>query len=104
MDEPEELFDQAPCGYVVTRPDGTFTRVNRTFVNLAGRPREALLSNMRIQDLLAQAGRVFYETHYTPLLRLQGSVKEIALDVVRPTGERVPVLELVRGEYIPRWR
>ena len=37
-------------------------------------------------------GRIYHETHYAPLLRMQGSVREIALDLVRADGARLPVL------------
>ena len=37
-------------------------------------------------------GRVFHETHLAPLLRMQGAVREIALDVVRVDGSVLPCL------------
>ena len=88
----EELYENAPCGYVTTRPDGTIVRVNRTLLRWTGRPREALLSRQRFQDLLTVPGRVFYETHVAPLLRMQGMVKEIAFDLVAEDGALLPVL------------
>ena len=38
------------------------------------------------------AGRIFYETHFAPLLRMQGFFNEVALDLVRKDGEPFPVL------------
>jgi sigma-B regulation protein RsbU (phosphoserine phosphatase) len=38
------------------------------------------------------AGRIFYETHLAPLLRMQGFFNEVALDFVTANGERLPVL------------
>jgi sigma-B regulation protein RsbU (phosphoserine phosphatase) len=29
-DDLEDLFENAPCGYVSTRPDGRITKVNHT--------------------------------------------------------------------------
>ena len=46
----------------------------------------------RFQDLLTGGGRIYHETHYAPLLRMQGSVREIAVDVVTADGRRLPVL------------
>ena len=37
-------------------------------------------------------GRVYHETHMAPLLRMQGAVREIALDVVRRDGSVLPCL------------
>jgi sigma-B regulation protein RsbU (phosphoserine phosphatase) len=42
--------------------------------------------------LLTPGGRIFHETHYAPLLHLQESVREIAVDLVRADGSRLPAL------------
>ena len=51
----------------------------------------------RFQDLLSPGGRIYHETHYAPLLRMQGSVREIAVDIVRADGSRLPVLVELRA-------
>jgi sigma-B regulation protein RsbU (phosphoserine phosphatase) len=38
------------------------------------------------------AGRIYYETHIAPLLRMQGFFNEFALDFVSERGDRVPVI------------
>jgi PAS domain-containing protein len=43
----EELYENAPCGYVTTRPDGTIVRINRTFLLWTGFERDALLAGRR---------------------------------------------------------
>ncbi|CAA9272124.1 MAG: hypothetical protein AVDCRST_MAG93-2684 [uncultured Chloroflexia bacterium] len=88
----EDLYEHAPCGYVSTLPDGTFARVNHTFLSWTGYQRDELLAGKRFQDLLPVAGRIFYETHYAPMLRMQGFVNEIAFDLVCRDGRRLPVL------------
>ena len=99
-DSAEELFEQAPCGYLTTLLDGSIVRVNRTFEAWTGLDRRELLAGRRFQDLLTAGGRVYYETHYTPLLHMQGAVNEIALDIVRADGSRLPALvnSVVREE------
>jgi phosphoserine phosphatase RsbU/P len=42
--------------------------------------------------LLNIAGRMFYETHIAPLLRMQGFFNEVALDLISRTGEKIPVI------------
>jgi PAS domain S-box-containing protein len=88
----EDLYEHAPCGYVSTLPDGTFAKVNHTFLWWTGYQREELLAGKRFQDLLTVAGRIFYETHYAPLIQMQGFVNEIAFDIVCRDGHRLPVL------------
>ena len=85
----DDLFETAPCGYLTTALDGSILRVNRTFEELAGRKRDELLGT-RFQDLLTPDGRIYHETHYAPLLRMQGSVREIAIEIVRSDGSNVP--------------
>ena len=87
----EDLFENAPCGYLTCRPDGTITRVNRTLEAWTGFSRDALLGRP-FRELLAPAGRIYHETHYLPVLQLQGSVREIALEIVRADGTRLPAL------------
>jgi PAS domain S-box-containing protein len=88
----EDLCEHAPCAYLTTLPDGTMVRVNRTFVEWTGYSREALLAGKKIQTLLSIGSRIYYETHYAPLLRMQGVANEIALEVVRDDGRILPVL------------
>jgi sigma-B regulation protein RsbU (phosphoserine phosphatase) len=38
------------------------------------------------------AGRIYYETHIAPLLRMQGFFSEFALDFETAAGERLPVI------------
>ena len=87
----EELFEDAPCGYLTCRIDGTILRVNRTFEHWTGFERSTLLGR-RFRDLLTAPGRIYHETHYVPLLQMQGAVREIALDIVRADGSRLPAL------------
>jgi sigma-B regulation protein RsbU (phosphoserine phosphatase) len=88
----EELLEDAPCGYICTRVDGTIIRVNRTLESWTGIPRDRLLAGMRFQDLLPGGSRIYYETHYAPLLLMQGSVREIAVEIIRADGSRLPAL------------
>jgi PAS domain S-box-containing protein len=88
----EDLYENAPCGYVSALPGGLIVRVNQTFLTWTGYRREDLVGRRRFQDLLTAGGRIFHETHYAPLLQMQGSVREIAVDMVCADGTRLPAL------------
>ncbi|MDQ3739512.1 MAG: SpoIIE family protein phosphatase, partial [Actinomycetota bacterium] len=88
----EDLLEHAPCGYLSTRLDGTIVRVNRTFEEWTGLRREELVGRRRFQDLLPAGGRIYHDTHYAPLLQMQGWVRAIAVEVVRADGSRLPAL------------
>lgn len=87
----EDLFEHGPCGYLLTQVDGTILRANETLLGWTGFDRNDLMGR-RFQDLITVSGKLFYETHYFPLLRLQGSVMEAAFDVLRRDREPLPVL------------
>lgn len=78
----QQIYEDAPCGYISTLLDGAIVRVNNTFLNWTGYAREDLVSQKRLQDLLTAPSKIFYETQLAPLLEMQGSVKEVALDLV----------------------
>jgi PAS domain S-box-containing protein len=88
----EELYEHAPCGFLSTLPNGTIVQVNQTFLTLTGYSREEVLAGRRFQDLLAVGGKIFHETHYMPLLQLQGFANEISFDLVCKDGKALPVL------------
>ena len=87
---PEDLVDDAPCGLLSVRPDGTVATVNRTFLRWTGHDRAALVG-AQFRELLAVGDRIFYETHHAPLLQMQDEVREIAVTLVCPRG-RLPAL------------
>ncbi|HET9639695.1 MAG TPA: ATP-binding protein [Allosphingosinicella sp.] len=87
----EILYEDAPCGYLATLPDGTILRANRTFLRWTGYSAEELCGT-RLQDKLTLAGRIYHETHFAPLLRMQGAISEVALDFVCKSGDRLPTL------------
>lgn len=86
-----ELFESAPCGYLITTPDGVITQVNSTFERWTGHAREVLIGTP-FADLLTAPGQLFYETRYVVVLRLAGEVREVALSVRCADGSEVPLL------------
>jgi len=65
--------------------------VNKTLCTWTGYS-PAYFAGKRLHEFLNMAGRIYYETHIAPLLRMQGFFNEFALDFVTESGERLPVL------------
>jgi sigma-B regulation protein RsbU (phosphoserine phosphatase) len=86
----EDLYENAPCGYIVARPDRSIVRVNQTLVAWLGYER-ATLTDKSFTDLLAVGSRIHYETHFAPLLQVQGQLTSITVDLVTAEGARLPV-------------
>ncbi len=87
----EDLYENAPCGYVSMRHDGRIVKVNATLLDWLEMPRDAVLGKY-FHEFLNVPGRIFYETHFAPLLRMQGFFHEVALDLVSRSDRRLPVL------------
>ncbi|MFI5639559.1 SpoIIE family protein phosphatase [Streptomyces goshikiensis] len=91
-DSTEELYECAPCGYLSTLMDGTIAKINKTLLDWLGLDREAVVGRMRFTDLLTVGGKLYHETHFAPLLRMQGELGGVALEIRKADGVRMPVL------------
>jgi sigma-B regulation protein RsbU (phosphoserine phosphatase) len=84
------LWENAPCGHVVADSQGRIVRVNATLSRWLGHSPDAL-SGRQFPDLLTAGGRVRYETHLGPLLRLSGDLAGINVDMVSAHGAQLPM-------------
>ena len=91
VEDLEDLFENAPCGYISAGADGRITKANSTFATWLGGNKADLIGR-RFPDFLNIAGKIYYETHFAPLMRMQGFFNEVALDLVRADGSTLPVL------------
>lgn len=87
----QPLLDTAPCGFLSLRDDGSITLVNSTLGEWLGYSPDEL-QGQHIDHLLPAAGRIFYQTHVFPLLRIQGYVQEVYFPLRRQNGSHVPML------------
>jgi sigma-B regulation protein RsbU (phosphoserine phosphatase) len=100
LPDAEALFRFAPCGLLVTTHDGTIRRVNATLCAWLGRTDTELVDRTRFQDLMTVGSRIFHQTHWAPLLQIQGSVAEVKLELRGAGGESIPaVVNAVRREH-----
>lgn len=94
------LYNDAPCGLLLTTTKGAILRVNQTFCRWSGHSAEALTDGRTFQSLLTVGGKIFHQTHWTPLLQMQGSVAEVKLDLVHADGTKIPfVMNAQRREW-----
>ena len=92
LPDAETLFQHAACGLLLCATDGTILRANATFCTWLGYAEHELVSAKKLQDLLTIGGRVFHQTHWRPLMQVQGSVAEVLLDVRQCQGDKLPML------------
>lgn len=87
----DELLDNAPCGFLSFTDDSEIITVNATLLALLGYgPGE--LHGRHVELIMSVAGRIFYQTHFFPLLKLHCKVEEAYLSLRSKSGDDVPVL------------
>ncbi|MEV7730396.1 SpoIIE family protein phosphatase [Streptomyces sp. NPDC087917] len=91
-DSAEELYEQAPCGYLSTLMDGTIAKINTTLLDWLGLDRARVVGRMRFSDLLTVGGKLYHETHFAPLLQMKGEASGIALEIKTAGKQRILVL------------
>src|SRR5262245_45013873 len=91
LGETEDQYNQAPCGLHSLDKDGFFVRVNETELRWLGYTRDELIGKKNIVDLLTSDSAARFHEHF-PRLKLQGSVRDLDVELVRKDGSILPVL------------
>lgn len=86
----DELLNKAPCGYVSFTDDGKIVQANATLQKIV--EEENSLKDRPFESLLSPGSRIFYQTHFFPILKLNGVIEELYLSLRTTTGLNVPVL------------
>jgi sigma-B regulation protein RsbU (phosphoserine phosphatase) len=87
----EDMVENAPCGYVTLHANGRIEHVNLTFLAWSGHAADQMVGK-RFSDFLTMPGRIYYETHIAPLLRMQGFFNEFAIDMLTAGGEPLQMI------------
>jgi sigma-B regulation protein RsbU (phosphoserine phosphatase) len=87
----DELYDAAPCGFLLAARDGTLLHGNATICRWLGYD-AVQVATLRLNDLMTMGGRIFFHTHLQPLLRIQGSVSEVKLEIRAADGRLLPMI------------
>lgn len=88
----EELYQNAPCGYLSFLPNGTIIKVNKTLLSWLSLTNEEVVSRMKFIDLIAKGGAIYYEMIFLPSIKMHGRLNEINLDIIKKDGSTLPVL------------
>lgn len=87
----DELLDTAPCGFVSFADDGSILRTNARLRQRLGYS-AGELEGKPLEKILSIGGRIFYHTHFFPLLKMQRGVEELYFSLKSKSGEEIPVL------------
>jgi PAS domain S-box-containing protein len=87
----DELLNNLPCGLLSFADDGVVRLANGTLHAMLGYA-AGEIEGQHVERLLTIAGRIFYQTHFFPLLRLHGRAEEIFLLLRCKDGREVGAL------------
>ena len=87
----EERYDNGPFGLLAFFDDGSLYDVNSTAASVLKYAANDLRS-MNIERILTLSARIFYQTHFYPLVKMQGHAEEIFLILQAKDGSQIPVL------------
>jgi len=91
MSQMDDLLNTAPCGFLSFTDDGKIVLANSTLLELLGYEPGELLG-VHVESLLPVASRIFYQTHFFPLLKLHDRVEEVYFTLRSRGGAEIPVL------------
>lgn len=79
-----------PCAVILTDTSGAVLFINQWAQTAFGLTEQALPD--RLEHILPRAGQIFLQTHILPMLRNEGEVKEIYLQVNGTASTQIPML------------
>jgi len=100
----ESYVQHAPCLFFVTSDNGTLLDVNDYLCESLQYSRRELLG-LKPDVFFSVATRIFQQTHFYPLLKMQGHAEEIYLTLLTKDGGQLPVLinaerKVLEGEAV----
>ena len=99
----DPLLDCAPFWFLSFGDDGRIALANTTLLNRLGYGRDEI-AGKHVESILSRPGRLFYQTHVFPLVKMQGRANEVFLLVESKSGEQFGSLwNLVRCQRGGRW-
>lgn len=88
----KELFHASPCGYAILSKKNKFLKINQTLLKWLKYQSSEELEGKFFQEILSVADKIYFETHFYPLILIQKNVREINLQLERKDGTKIPVL------------
>lgn len=86
-----EYLNQAPVLYFCCKDEGTLLEVNAMLCATLGFSKEELLGK-KVDEIYTLPSRIFHQTHFSPLLKLQNQASEIFITLQTKAKQPVPVL------------
>lgn len=89
-------YELLPCGILWTDEKHEIGYVNSLLTSLLDFSSEELVAQRRFYELLSTAGKLYFDTYFSPSLALEGEIKETNFEMVDKAGARHPVVVNVK--------
>ncbi len=86
LNDPEELYQNAPNGYLTILPDGSIVKINTVLLEWLGYTEDQIIGQKKFADFLSKGGNIHYEMFFRPMININGSVKELSYEFIRQDG------------------
>lgn len=87
----DDFFENSPNGYFSFFDDGGLYVVNNTLCSLL-RYEKHELQEKNVEFIFTLATRIFYQTHFFPLVKMHGHAEEIFISLRTKDNQHLPVL------------
>ncbi len=91
LQDSEDFFEQSLSGFLIADAKNIIVRSNTRLATWLGTTVDELVGK-RFSDLLSIGSKIYFETHLSPLLRMQGFFDEILVEIIGASGNRSKVL------------
>ena len=98
--EAQQFFEESFSGFLIADEKNRIIRSNNRVLNWLGISSEEI-TGKKFSDLLSIGSKIYFETHLSPLLKMQGYFDEILIELSATTGRKIKIF--INAKYsIPK--
>ena len=88
--EAQQFFEESFSGFLIADEKNRIIRSNNRVLNWLGISSEEI-TGKKFSDLLSIGSKIYFETHLSPLLKMQGYFDEILIELSATTGRKIKI-------------
>ena len=88
--EAQQFFEESFSGFLIANEKNRIVRSNNRVLNWLGISLEELIGK-KFSDLLSIGSKIYFETHLSPLLKMQGFFDEILIELGTTSEKNVKI-------------
>lgn len=86
----DDFFESSLSGFIITDGEGNITRINKRTADWLNTTCDHFIGK-RFSEILSIGGKIYFETHLWPLLRMQGHFDEVAVELADTGKGKIPL-------------